>query len=40
LDEFNKIAKELDSFYNLNADYLKQFKVDDELFLKSNVKAA
>jgi len=33
------MAKELESFYKLNADYLKQYKVDDELLIKSNEEA-
>ncbi len=40
LDEFNKIAKELESFYAVNNEYLKQHVVDDEILLKSKVEAS
>jgi hypothetical protein len=39
LDEFNQMVIELESFYNLKADYLKQYKVNDELLIKSNEEA-
>ena len=39
LDEFNKVSKELESFYDVNNEYLKQFIVDDEILLKSTNEA-
>jgi len=39
LDEFNQMVIELESFYNLKADYLKQYKVNDESLIKSNKEA-
>ena len=37
LDEFNKIASQLESFYNVNIDYLKQYEVDERLLIKSKM---
>jgi hypothetical protein len=39
LDEFNKVSKELESFYDVNNEYLKQFIVDDEILLRSTNEA-
>jgi len=39
LDEFNNMVKELESFHKVNIEYLKQYKVDDKLLIKSNEEA-
>jgi hypothetical protein len=36
---FDEIAKELDLFHSKNTQYLKQYKVDDDLIIKANEKA-
>jgi hypothetical protein len=38
-DDFNELVKELESFYNVNNEYLRQFVVDDEILLKSTSEA-
>jgi hypothetical protein len=38
-EDFNELVKELESFYNVNNEYLKQYVVDDEILLKSTVEA-
>jgi hypothetical protein len=39
LKSFDVIVKELESFHNLNNEYLKQHTVDDEIIIKLNEKA-
>jgi hypothetical protein len=36
---FNDIAKELELFYSVNTELLKQYEVDDDLIMKSNEEA-
>jgi len=39
LNEYNKIAKELETFHTINTEYLKQYEVDEKLVIKSNEEA-
>jgi len=39
LNEYNKIAKELEIFHTINTEYLKQYEVDEKLVIKSNEEA-
>ena len=39
LDQFYKIASELESFHNINTRYLKQHAINDKILIKSNEEA-
>ncbi len=36
LDAFNDFVKELESFHAINAEFLKQYEVDDTVLIKLN----